>query len=568
MGGSWFSHIAVRYAAILVAATLLPLAIVIAIYDRYASNLLDLLSGTRLEQRIAVMHGRLTSFLEARFAQLDTLANYPDLPLAFARGSGLARAEGTRAIVEYEADNPDLYGILVFDENGTIIDAIASQAAAGAPYWGGRWEPLQEGKPRIETPRGIVIGPYLPSDGQAGSFLLMRWLPGNASPRAGNKAAIALHVRLASLTELLGREEAGGLVQPLLLAPGGVALSPVGRSESLPDDLLTGPEILPGWRAALAVEASHLVRPLSRIREMLLAGALTVVALVGAFVALFGARLNRRIGRLVDGSMALAEGRLDTRIADDGNDELAVLARAFNRMAERQRDTLKAAVEAEKMAVLGRFATSFAHEVRNPLAAVKTAVQGLLATDPNSDHRRLLQGMDEEVDRLDESLREFLAYARPAPPAPRRIVVGDVLSRCETLIAHQLQEAGITMAIVGETRLALRVDAAHLQQILMNLITNAIDAMPEGGHLTLRVRRAGTRGIIEVSDTGHGISAEILDRIMEPFVTTRADGSGLGLPISRQLAELNNGLLRLTNETGRGVTATLELPRDDVEVAA
>ncbi len=566
MGRSWFSHIAVRYAAILVAATLLPLAIVIAAYDRYASNLLDLLSGTRLEQRIAVMHGRLASFLEARFAQLDTLANYPDLSLAFAGEAGPARAAGTRAVLEYEADNPDLYGILVFDEHGRIIDAIASQAAAGAPYWGGRWEPLHEGRPQIETPRGIVIGPYLPSEGRPGSVLLMRWLPG-ARPDSRNRTAIALHVRLASLTELLGREEAGGLVQPLLLAPKGVALSPVGRSESLPEDLLIGPAILPGWKAALAVEASHLVRPLSNIREMLLAGALAVVGLVGALVALFGARLNRRIGRLVDGSAAIAEGRLDTRIADDGKDELTVLARAFNRMAARQRDTLSAAVEVEKMAVLGRFATSFAHEVRNPLAAVKTAVQGLLATDPRPDHRRLLQGMEEEVDRLDEGLRGFLAYARPAPPAPRRVVVEDVLSRCGTLIAHQLQEAGIALAILGETRLALRVDGAHLQQILMNLIANAIDAMPDGGHLTLRVRRDGLCGIVEVSDTGHGIPADVLDRMMEPFVTTREDGSGLGLPISRQLAELNKGSLSLTSEAGCGATATLALPRDDGEGA-
>jgi two-component system sensor histidine kinase AtoS len=561
MRPNWFSHIAVRYAAILVAATLLPLAVVIVAYDRYASSLLDVLSGTRLEQRIAVMHGRLTSFLEARFAQLDTLANYPDLRLAFASGAGPVRAASVRAVLEYEADNPDLYGILVFGDNGAIIDAIASQAAAGAPYWGGRWEPLSEGRPRIETLRGDIIGPYLPTDSRPGSLLLMRRLPG-----APSDTAIALHVRLSSLTELLGREDAGGLVQPLLLTPPATALSVVGRPEQVPGDLLTGPEILPGWKAALAVEASRLVRPLSHVREMLLAAALAVAGLVAATVALLGARLNRRIGRLVDGSVALAEGRLDTRIDDGGKDELTVLARAFNRMAARQRDTLSAAVEVEKMAVLGRFATSFAHEVRNPLAAVKTTVQGLLATDKEPERRRLLQGMDEEVDRLDESLRDFLAYARPAPPSPRRIAVEDALRRCETLVAHQLQDAGIALIALGETRLPLRVDRAHLQQILMNLIANAVDAMPNGGRLTMRVRREGGYGIIEVSDTGHGIGADMLDQVMEPFVTTRPGGSGLGLPISRQLAELNKGSLVLTSEPGQGTTATLLLPRDEGDV--
>jgi hypothetical protein len=82
---TWFSHIAVRYAAMMVAVTLLPLAIVLFAYDRYASSLLDTLSGSEAEQRLAVMQGRITSFLEARFAQFDTLANYPDFPLAFSR---------------------------------------------------------------------------------------------------------------------------------------------------------------------------------------------------------------------------------------------------------------------------------------------------------------------------------------------------------------------------------------------------------------------------------------------------------------------------------------------------
>jgi two-component system sensor histidine kinase AtoS len=557
---SWFSHIAVRYAAMLVAATLVPLAIVIIAYDRYASSLLDVISGTRAEQRIAVMHGRLTSFLEARFSQLDTLANYPDLPLAFAGRRG-SPVPGVRAVLEYEADNPDLYGILVFNGQDKLIDAIPSQAAAGAPYWGGRWEPLQGAQPRIDTQRGTIIGPFLPVDGQPGALLILRYLPSGALGE-DNRIAIALHVRLGSLTELLGREEADGVLQPLLLAPRGPAFSAVGKPEPIAGELLKGPELLPGWQAALAVASSRLEQPLADIREFLLAAALLIIGTVAALVAFLGMRLNRRIAKLVDGSAALAEGRLDTRIFDDGHDELTELAGAFNRMAARQRDTLSAVVKAEKMAVLGRFATSFAHEVRNPLAAVKTSVQAMLVADGGAPHRKLLNGMDEEIDRLDESLRDFLAYARPAPPAPRRVLVEHVLRRCETLVAHQLAAAGISLTMLGETGLALHVDAGHVQQILMNLVANAIDAMPEGGRMTLRVKRARGMAVIEVSDTGHGIEADLLKSIMEPFMTTRAEGAGLGLPISRQLAELNKGSLTLDSEAGHGTTAILTLPRD------
>jgi two-component system sensor histidine kinase AtoS len=139
----------------------------------------------------------------------------------------------------------------------------------------------------------------------------------------------------------------------------------------------------------------------------------------------------------------------------------------------------------------------------------------------------------------------------------------DVLRRCETLMAYQLLSNKIALTSLGETGLALHVDPVHLQQILMNLIVNAVDAMPAGGRITLRVRRAGMQGVIEVSDTGEGIAADMLDSIMEPFVTSKSDGSGLGLPISRQHAELNKGSLSLASQRGHGTTATLTLPRNE-----
>lgn len=558
---TWFSHIAVRYAAMMVAVTLLPLAIVLFAYDRYASSLLDTLSGSEAEQRLAVMRGRITSFLEARFAQLDTLANYPDLALAFGGTPGASGPSSVRAVLEYEADNPDLYGILVFNEDA-VIAAIPSQAAGGAPYWGGKWEPLKDGVPRSAGVRGVVVGPFLPRDGTPGAIVILRKLPLSEN-RDGGRIAIALHVRLSSLTELMGRDNLGGLVQPLLLTPQGISLTSVGSTSTAKARLVRQLEALPGWSIALADNASRLEQPLANIREILLAATLCVIGSIAALVAFLGGRLNRRIGRLVDGSAALAEGQLGTRISDDGNDELTVLASAFNRMAARQRDTLSAAVEAEKMAVLGRFATSFAHETRNPLAAVKTTVQAFLATEQKPERRNLLQGMDEEIDRLDESLRDFLIYAKPAPASPRRVIMDDVLRRCETLVAHQLQSYRIALTTLGETGLAIHVDPFHLQQIFMNLIANAIDAMPDGGRITIRVRRAGMQGIIEVSDTGEGIPPDMRDKIMEPFVTTRSDGSGLGLPISRQLAELNKGVLSLASQPGLGTTVTLALPRDE-----
>ncbi len=129
----WFSQTVVRYAAIIVVVTVIPLAGIILAYDRYASSLLATLSGATLEQRMATMHGRMASFLEARLTQLETLANYPGLAQAISRMDGANRASGVRAVLEYEADNPDLYGVLVFSSQGVLIDAIPSQAATGIP---------------------------------------------------------------------------------------------------------------------------------------------------------------------------------------------------------------------------------------------------------------------------------------------------------------------------------------------------------------------------------------------------------------------------------------------------
>ena len=272
----WLSRITARYASILAVVTLVPLLLVIAAYDRYASGLVDILTGTRLEQRMAMMHGRLASFVEARFAQLDTLANYPDLALAVSAGANDGRTGGVRAVLEYEADNPDLYGILIFRANGALLDAIPSQAASGAPYWGGRWEPLRESHPQIETTRGEVIGPFLPSDGRPGSVLFLRWLQ-RAPDR--QQIAIALHIRLSSLTELLGEKDTGDLVRPLLITSGGIALSVIGRPVSLDGEMVAGPEVLPGWKVGLLLETGSVARPLATVREGLLA---VIVHLDGA----------------------------------------------------------------------------------------------------------------------------------------------------------------------------------------------------------------------------------------------------------------------------------------------
>jgi two-component system sensor histidine kinase AtoS len=217
-------------------------------------------------------------------------------------------------------------------------------------------------------------------------------------------------------------------------------------------------------------------------------------------------------------------------------------------------------VDVEKMAALGRFATNVAHEVRNPLTTMKTTVQAFLATEPRGERRQLLVGMEDEIDRLDDTLGDLLTYARPREPHSVRVAVWSLLERMRVVVEPQLREAHVTLVCLGETDVEVVADPGHLQQIMMNLILNASQAMPSGGVLTVRARREGGTGVIEVSDTGVGMPNDVLARITEPFFTTRTEGTGLGLSISHQLTEINAGTLEFFSEPGHGTTVMLRLP--------
>jgi two-component system sensor histidine kinase AtoS len=542
-------------------AAIIPLIFVGIAYDRYSSGLVDTLTGERLDRRLTAISSRLTGFLDARFIQLDTLVHYPGIGTLLTGGKDQADESSLRAVVEFEADQPDLYGILLFSAGGTLVDALPSQAASGPPYWGSsQGDGFSLAAHQASQASDVdVVGPFAPHDGRPGSLLLMRRVPGPL-PGSAPLGWIALHVRLASLTELMGENDPEELFQVVLLAPDGTAYSNVGLPGPAPAHLVKGPPILPGWTTALVVDVDRFAQPLRGAREVLIVATIVVgVILIGLFTGL-SRHLSRRVTTLVDGSQAIASGQLSWRLRADGKDEITTLALAFNKMAERLQQVIQSAVDAEKMAALGRFATSVAHEVRNPLGTMKTTVQALLTTEPKGERRQILIGMDDEIDRLDDTLHDLLTYARPRQPHLARVTVWPILERMRGVVEQQLSESGISLVRLGEPDIAVTADAGHVKQIMMNLILNARQAMPAGGVLTVRARREGNSGLIEVSDTGVGMTGDVLARVTEPFFTTRRDGTGLGLSISRQLAELNGGTIEFFSEPGQGTTVVLRLP--------
>ena len=540
-----------RYTLLLLAAAAIPMLVVGVLYDRYARSLLDQFAGEQLDAQLAATASRLGAFLEERSYQLDALARYPTL----GAGSPPAGRAGDElgSLLRILADGPDLYGILFFSEQGPLVRAVAGASASGAPYWSEL--PFDVARlPRRPFRDAEMVGPVPPQGGHSGWFLLEEPLH-----RGGR---VALHVRLASLTELLGSTSLAGVVQPILRTPAG-DFDAVGRATTVSGRVAEGPEVAPGWRPALVVDSAELVRPFEAGRAALLVASLVVLATIVAVSVQLTGSLRSRVDALARGAEAVARGDFTHRVEASADDELGMLGVAFNRMSARLADLVEQAVRMERLAVLGTFSTGVAHEVRNPLATLKTTVQALARGEKDPERRALLGHMEQEVDRMARAMEDLLAFGRPQPPKRSEVQVREVARRLATLAAGEADRRAVELRLKVDPSLRAVVDPDHLLQILMNLTLNALQATPAGKAITLDAHAAGDRVVLEVSDEGPGISPESLRRVFEPFFTTSPGGTGLGLSISRQLAEMNGGSLSLESQPGAGTTARVTLLRSE-----
>ncbi len=223
----------------------------------------------------------------------------------------------------------------------------------------------------------------------------------------------------------------------------------------------------------------------------------------------------------------------------------------------------------EKLASLGLLAAGVAHEIRNPLTAMKArlfALQRLL--DRDSPEQADAEVIGQEIQRLERIVRDFLLFARPAEPAFRLLPAEQPLRQVQTLLASQLAQTNITLTLEAGPAAAVRVDPNQLEQVLINLVQNAADSIQRDGTITLRIRKDRKRlhdqvrevVILEVADTGKGIPADVQKRLFDPFFTTKATGTGLGLSIALQTVEKQGGTLQYQTEHGRGTTFGIVLP--------
>ena len=303
-----------------------------------------------------------------------------------------------------------------------------------------------------------------------------------------------------------------------------------------------------------------------RAREF---GAGLGVILVSAALGLswyVAVRISRPVGELMRATDRIAEGDYSATISPEAPAELGALMSRFNAMARRLDETRQKLVHSAKLSSVGQIIAGVSHELNNPLSGMLGQADHLLSKFPPGDplHEKIASIVS-EGQRMRRILGELRGLTRANAPEQHRVEIGPLLTDVVTLVRHDAAEAGVlcsTALPVGS--MAVQGAPDELRQVVLNLLLNAIQATPSGGRVEVSLVRSNGGGQpqaeLRVTDTGTGIPVEVLNRIPEPFFTTKRGRMGLGLSISRELVERHGGSLCLVSEAGKGTTVTVVLP--------
>ncbi len=297
-------------------------------------------------------------------------------------------------------------------------------------------------------------------------------------------------------------------------------------------------------------------RRASRLVVLVAGGAFVVGVAVFALVAAWLARqFARPLERLAEAARTIGEDDLHTAVpqfgGENGSGEIAQLARELEHMRVRLRDLDREHRRSEHLTTLGTFTATIAHEVRNPLSAVRLTVQLLAKKHADDPSLRLIT---DELERLDLIVDELLGYAKGMSVRAENCAVRVVADDVVRLLSRQAAHAGVSLIVIGDA--TLRVDPARLRQLLMNLILNAVQALhgqtaddvDGSGTVTVRIEVDG----LAVEDHGPGVAPALIPELFAPFVSQRAGGTGLGLSLARAIAEAHGAKLSYEAVTPHG----------------
>jgi signal transduction histidine kinase len=281
------------------------------------------------------------------------------------------------------------------------------------------------------------------------------------------------------------------------------------------------------------------------------------------------ARVSRPIEQLAHAAEEVASGNWNVRVPERGHDEVSVLARSFNHMTEQLTSQREQLVQSERVAAWRELARRLAHELKNPLFPLQLTVENLVraralsAEEFDEVFRESTTTLGMEIANLKAIIGRFSDFSKMPKPELERIDAKDVVERVRSLYegaASREAEIEFATEIAGEP-MAMMVDPELLHRALSNLVLNAMDAMPNGGKLTISARLRGPNIEIKVADMGEGLTQEECERLFTPYYTTKLHGTGLGLAIVQSVVADHGGTIAVESGEGGGATFIITLPR-------
>jgi len=307
-----------------------------------------------------------------------------------------------------------------------------------------------------------------------------------------------------------------------------------------------------------------------RIRDSALlvgGGGIVLAILLSSWAA---GRVTRPVVQLAQAAQDVAAGNWNATVEVQGNDEVAQLAESFNRMTAELLTQKERLVQTERVAAWRELARRLAHELKNPLFPLQLTVENLVRARTQSPEqfdevfRESSGTLLAEISNLKGIIGRFSEFSKMPQPQLQPVQVNEILRGVAQLFQAQLQAPGratIACKLELDERLEpIAADPELLHRALSNLVLNAMDAMPQGGTLTLRSRRDGADAIIEVCDTGSGLTREECERIFTPYYTSKQHGTGLGLAIVQSVVSDHGGRISVHSEPGKGTRFTIDLP--------
>ncbi len=295
---------------------------------------------------------------------------------------------------------------------------------------------------------------------------------------------------------------------------------------------------------------------------------------VAVLIALVSRQVLRPLRELAEKAQKIGHGDYSQRVPAERGDEIGVLGREFNAMAEALQEREQALIRSERLAAVGKIAAQITHEVRNPLSSIGLNAELLeeelaaLPAEKRQEMQALAKAIVKEVDRLAEITEQYLRLARLPSPRLEREDLGRIVTSLLDFVKGDLERKRVRIELEGEQLgLPVLADEQQLRQALLNIVRNAGEAMSDGGVLSVALSAQGNEIEVVLTDSGCGIATEALPHIFEPFFSTKAGGTGLGLALTHQIVTAHGGQLAVSSQIGRGTRFSLRLPRA-VELAS